>query len=338
MEIKEHFSLEDYNTFGIAAKTRYFVEISSVTGLRQVVKARHYQSLSKLILGGGSNILLTKDFDGLVIFNAIKGIEIVQNDYKSILVKIGAGENWHDFVMWCVKERYYGVENLSLIPGTVGAAPIQNIGAYGVELRDVFHSLKAMDMETGQVLTYDKKACEFGYRDSIFKRDLKGKVCITSVTLRLNKTTSFQIAYAPLKKRLEDLEIKKLSLRAVSDAVIFIRESKLPNPKVLGNSGSFFKNPIIETTQFNKLKKQYPNIVGYPQGETQTKVAAGWLIEHAGWKGKKVGNTGSHAQQALVLVNYGGATGDEVLKLSADIQASVKEKYGIDLEREVNAI
>jgi len=338
MTILEHHSLKEYNTFGLEAKARYFVEVTSVAEVKQILQNEQLKPLPRFILGGGSNILLTQDFEGLVIKNSIKGIEVTKENDHHVWLKVGSGEVWHNLVLHTLAKGWGGLENLSLIPGQVGAAPMQNIGAYGVELEATFDSLEAVDMGTGETQVFTKEECQFGYRESVFKTSLKGKYCIVSVTFRLNKKPLVNVSYGDIKRVLDDMQIWEPTPQAVSQAIIQIRQSKLPDPKVLGNSGSFFKNPEIPREQFEKLQQQYPLIPNYPAPSGLVKVPAGWLIEQCGWKGKRVGNTGSHAQQALVLVNYGGATGKEVYQLALDIQASVKEKFGIDIVPEVNVI
>lgn len=334
MQLKENFSLKNYNTFGIDVRARYFAAVASVSALKEVLAENRRPVY---LLGGGSNILLTSDVVGLVIKNNISGKEVVQEDEGSVTVAIGAGENWHQFVGWCLERDYAGIENLSLIPGTVGAAPLQNIGAYGVELKEVFEKLEAVELESGEVKTFTGKECQFGYRDSIFKRELKGKFCITKVFLRLSKIPRINLSYGALRKIFAEKGIQNPSIREVSDAVIHIRRSKLPDPSELGNAGSFFKNPEIEKAQFEPLQKRFPGIVYYPlPEEDRFKIPAGWLIEKAGWKGKRIGDAGCHAKQALVLVNYGEATGLELKKLAAQISDSVEEMFGIRLDMEVN--
>lgn len=336
MTIQYNHSLLPYNTFGIDVKAAAFVEINSIETLQEVLKSDQKRPL--FILGGGSNMLLTKKVNALVLKNNIQGINIKRNYKKSIHVSVGGGMNWHSFVLWCIKYGFGGVENLSLIPGTVGAAPIQNIGAYGVELKDVFHQLEAINLNTGKLRIFKKEDCQFGYRDSIFKRKLKGKYFITKVVLKLSKYPTINDSYGAIKKIIEEASIDNPTIKDISDVVIKIRSSKLPDPKVLGNSGSFFKNPVITKSQFLKLQKAFPNIVFYDQPDGKVKVPAGWLIEQCGWKGKRVGNTGSHKNQSLVLVNYGGATGKEVKKIAFKIVASVEKKFGIALTPEVNII
>lgn len=336
--IHKNISLKKYNTFGIEAKAKYFVEVNNLDELIEILKNKKFQDTKRLILGGGSNILLTKDFDGLVIKINLGGIEKIKEDQNHIYLKSGAGVIWHDLVMFCVNQGYAGIENLSLIPGTVGAAPMQNIGAYGVELKDTFESLEALNISTLQVETFDLMTCQFGYRESIFKHEAKDKYIILNVTLRLNKKPNFQTSYGAIKDTLTEMGISELSIKAISDAVIHIRRSKLPDPAEIGNAGSFFKNPEIPKTQFEELKEKYPTIPSYPVNENLVKVPAGWLIEQAGWKGQRFGQIGVHAKQALVLVNYGNGKGLEIKELSQKIQASIKEKFGIILHAEVNFI
>ena len=291
-----------------------------------------------LVLGGGSNILFTKDFDGIVLKNEVKGIELVREDDEHIYVKAGAGENWHQFVLFCIQNNYAGIENLSLIPGSVGASPMQNIGAYGVEIKDVFHQLEAFHIDDKTLKTFSLAECEFGYRESVFKRKLKDQFIITSVTCKLRKKPVFNISYGAIQQELDKMAVKELSIAAISQAVINIRSFKLPDWKVVGNAGSFFKNPQIQKHKFLELKEIFPGIVGYAAGEGYTKLAAGWLIEQCGWKGYRKGDAGCYPKQALVLVNYGAATGAEVYDLSEQIIESVQQKFGVTLEREVNII
>lgn len=338
MIVQKDVQLKPFNTFGIEATTKYFVEVSSIEQLQEILQNPDYQSTERLILGGGSNVLLTKDFEGLVIKIAIKGFEVVQENEENIWIKAGAGVVWHDLVMHCVNKNYAGMENLSLIPGTVGAAPMQNIGAYGIEIKEVFEELQALEIATGEIKVFDKATCNFGYRESIFKHEAKGKYIILNVTFKLNKKPSFHVEYGAIKDTLAEMGVSEMSIKAISDAVIHIRQSKLPNPAEIGNAGSFFKNPEIPKTQFEVLKAQFPTIPSYPVSDTTTKVPAGWLIEQAGWKGQRFGNVGVHAKQALVLVNYGIGKGEEIKDLSQKIQASVNEKFGIQLSAEVNFI
>ncbi|WP_379970199.1 UDP-N-acetylmuramate dehydrogenase [Epilithonimonas sp. UC225_85] len=338
MMIQENVSLKPYNTFGVDVSARYFAEVNSVEELTETLKFSNPQT-PVLFLGGGSNLLLTKDFDGLIIQLGLKGIgeEIINEN--EVLVTAKAGENWHQFVMFCLEKNYGGLENLSLIPGNVGTSPMQNIGAYGTEIKDVFENCKVLNLETLELETFDLKRCRFGYRDSIFKQEGKGKYVILEVTFKLTrKDHKIDVEYGAIKSELENLGILKPTIQDVSKAVINIRQSKLPDPKVTGNAGSFFKNPTIPLVQFENLKQNFENIPGYPNGDF-VKVPAGWLIEQSGWKGKQIGNVASHKLQALVIINAtGNATGKEIFDFSAMIIDSVKEKYGIELEREVNII
>lgn len=339
VEIKENISLKPFNTFGIEAKARYFAEAENVADLKKILSDDTLKSLPLLVLGGGSNMLLTKDFEGLVLHVKIQGITIIHEDNEHVLVEVGAGEVWHQFVLYCIENNYAGVENLSLIPGSVGAAPMQNIGAYGVEIKEVFHSLSALNIATQQERIFTNEECKFGYRESIFKHEAKGKYIITNVVFRLNKTAKVNTSYGAISDELDAMGVDKnnLTIRDVSNAVINIRSSKLPNPAEIGNAGSFFKNPVVSAEKIAELKAQYPDMPAYPSGEN-TKLAAGWLIEQCGWKGFREDDYGVHAKQALVLVNYGHAKGNEIFNLSTQILQSVKEKFGVELEREVNII
>ena len=336
MNIQENFSLQQYNTFGVEAKTKYFAEVNSVEELKETLRLSHSPLL---ILGGGSNLLFTKDFEGLVIKLNLKGITEQITDENHVLVTAKAGENWHEFVQKTISENYGGLENLSLIPGNVGTCPIQNIGAYGTEIKDHFVSCKALNIETLEIETIDLEQCKFGYRDSIFKTSSKGKYVILEVTFKLTtKNHHIKTEYGAISSELKNLGIENPTIQDVAKAVINIRQSKLPNPAETGNAGSFFKNPTIPLAQFENLKEQFPEIQGYPNGDF-VKVPAGWLIENAGWKGKQIGNVASHKWQALVIINATGkATGKEIYDFSSQIINSVKEKYGIELEREVNII
>lgn len=282
--------------------------------------------------------MFTKDFDGIVLKNEIKGIAELHEDSEYVYIKAGAGENWHQFVLYCIERGWGGVENLSLIPGNVGASPMQNIGAYGVEIDDVFWSLEAFHLEEKKLYTFTKSDCEFGYRESVFKRKFKSRFVIVSVTYQLRKKPRFNISYGAITQELEKMGVKELSLKAISDAVISIRKSKLPDPAIIGNAGSFFKNPTVPKDQFQLLKAKFPEIPGYENLDGSVKLAAGWLIEQCGWKGYRKGDAGSHSKQALVLVNYGKASGTEVFQLSEEILRSVKAKFDVQLEREVNII
>ena len=337
MKIQENISLKPFTTFGIDKKAKFFTTVETLDELKAALLAAKEKQLPVFILGGGSNILLTRDIEGLVIKLEIKGINLVKEEGDQLWVEVGAGEMWHELVLHSIAEDWAGLENLSLIPGTVGASPMQNIGAYGVEIKDVFDSLQAMHRETLEMQSFDAEACRFGYRESVFKQTFKDQYVITSVTFRLSKTPNFHLEYGAIREVLAANDIDQPSIRAISDAVIQIRQSKLPDPKEIGNAGSFFKNPTIPNAQFDALKASYPSIPGYPSAEG-VKVAAGWLIEQTGWKGKRIGEVGVHAKQALVLVNYGGGTGEEIKKLSEQIQASVYDKFGVQLQAEVNFI
>jgi UDP-N-acetylmuramate dehydrogenase len=337
-EIRNNISLKSYNTFGIEASARFFASFSSLTELNTLISYRDVHKLDLLVLGGGSNILLTKDYNGLVLKNELKGIEIVKEDNDNLYIRAGAGENWHQFVMYCVSQGYAGLENLSLIPGNVGASPMQNIGAYGVEIKDVFHELEAYHLSGHQIARFSLQDCAFAYRDSVFKNKYKGQFIITSVTYRLNKVPSFNIKYGAIRQELDKMNIVDLSIEAISKAVILIRSSKLPDPKIIGNAGSFFKNPVVELTKFQSLEKEYSGMPSFLAHEGHIKVPAGWLIEQCGWKGFRKGDAGCYSKQALVLVNYGDASGSEIYALSTDIIRSVEDKFGITLEREVNII
>ncbi|UTW67263.1 UDP-N-acetylmuramate dehydrogenase [bacterium SCSIO 12643] len=338
MQVQKNISLKPYNTFGIDVNSSLFLEWSSIADVQEYTQNESLKSHDRLILGGGSNMLLTKDFDGLAIRNHILGKEVISENEDQVIVKIGGGEVWHDIVLWTISQGWNGMENMSLIPGSVGAAPIQNIGAYGKELKDLFVELEAVNLSNGEIRNFDLNACDFGYRNSVFKNELKGQYIITSVTLRLSKKSEFNISYGTIQQELDKMGIEELTAKSISDAVIAIRQSKLPDPKELGNSGSFFKNPIIPESLYEEVKFEYPGLPSYPAGEEMVKVPAGWLIDQAGWKGRRVGNCGVHSKQALVLVNYGGATGQEIFQLSEEIIADVIQKYGIELEREVNVI
>lgn len=338
LEIKKDFNLKNYNTFGITVFADFFVEIHSISDLLALFKHQIFKSNKHFILGGGSNLLLTKNVNALVIHNKIKGISFEKGDAYNVYIKCGAGEIWHDFVMYCVDNQLAGIENMSLIPGTVGAAPIQNIGAYGVELKDTFWQLEAISLIDGEIKIFNRDECKFGYRESVFKNENKGKYFITSVTFRMNKTPNLNVSYGAISDILKKYNIEKPSIKNISDAVIEIRKSKLPDPAKLGNSGSFFKNPEIENEIATKLKSQFPTLPVYTFTETTSKLAAGWLIEQCGWKGKIVGNTGSHKDQALVLVNYGNATGQEIWDLAIEIQKSVFEKFNVLIQPEVNVV
>ncbi|MFT4753620.1 MAG: UDP-N-acetylmuramate dehydrogenase [Salibacteraceae bacterium] len=338
MQLQKNISLQPFNTFGIDVTASLFCEWNSIEDVKQYASSTTLKSHDRLILGGGSNMLLTQDFEGLAIKNNILGKDLISENEDEVILKIGGGEGWHEVVLWSIAQGWNGMENMSLIPGSMGAAPIQNIGAYGKELKDIFVALEAIDLETGEQKTFDVEACEFGYRNSVFKNIYKGKYVIVSVTIRLTKKGDFNTSYGSISQEIEKAGIKELSAKAISDAVITIRQSKLPDPNKLGNSGSFFKNPIISESLYEEVKFDYPALPGYSAGEGLIKVPAGWLIDQAGWKGKRVGACGVHTKQALVLVNYGGATGQEIFQLSENVIADVIQKYGIELEREVNVL
>ena len=335
MMIQENISLKKYNTFGIDATARYF---STFTNIDELNKLLGFNQPSTLILGGGSNILLTKNFNGLVLKNEIQAIEKIKEDDENVYVKAGAGVNWHQLVIHCINNNWAGMENLSLIPGNTGASPMQNIGAYGVEIKDVFYELEAFHLEEKKIVTFNLKDCEFGYRESVFKRKFKNQFVIISVTYRLSKQPVFNTSYGAIEQELERMGVTALSIQAISQAVINIRSSKLPDPAVIGNAGSFFKNPEIPANDFTMLNENFTTIVGYKLSNGNVKLAAGWLIEQCGWKGYRNGDAGCHAKQALVLVNYGNATGAEIFELSTSIINSVHKKFGVVLEREVNII
>lgn len=338
MIIQENISLKPYNTFGIDVQARYFASFNTVEELLDLLNSKLKTQHSKLILGGGSNLLFTKNYDGLVLKNAIRGIELIKEDQHYTYVKVGAGENWHEFVLYCLHHNYAGVENLSLIPGNVGASPMQNIGAYGVEIKDVFHQLEAFHLKDKKLETFSLNDCEFGYRESVFKRKYKDEFVITNVVFCLHKHPAYNTSYGAINQELENMGVKELSIRAISQAVINIRSSKLPDWREIGNAGSFFKNPIIPNQKFRQLTQHFPNIVAFPSGKEYTKLAAGWLIEQCGWKGFREGDAGCYPKQALVLVNYGNAKGEELYRLSEKIMQSVRAKFGVSLEREVNIV
>jgi len=334
--LEKNVDLKPYNTFGISVKSDYFAAFQDVSSLSALLKENSGKTIT--ILGGGSNVLFTKDYEGLILRNEIKGKEVVKEDNNSVLVKAGAGENWHEFVLYCIKNNWGGIENLSLIPGSVGASPMQNIGAYGVEIKDIFHELEAFNIETGKLETFSHSQCEFGYRESVFKRALKGKYVITTVTYRLSKNHELNTSYGAINSELEAKGIKNPTIKDVSDAVIAIRRSKLPDPKQIGNAGSFFKNPVVKQSVLNKIREKHPEVPFYPIDDNHVKLPAGWLIDTAGWKGKRIDNHGVHSKQALVLVNYDDATGKEIYALSQEILDDIQEKFGVLLEREVNIV
>ncbi|RZW56829.1 MAG: UDP-N-acetylmuramate dehydrogenase [Flavobacteriaceae bacterium] len=337
MQIQNNSSLKPFNTFGIDVNAKHFVSVQDIDELIKTLQLKEFQD--KFILGGGSNMLLTKDIEALVVHLNLKGIEIVSEDESTVLVKAMAGENWHDFVLWCLDQNYGGIENLSLIPGNVGAAPIQNIGAYGVELKDVFYACEALDKTSFEPKQFAKEDCNFDYRNSVFKQDYKGKFIITSVTLKLSKSNhKIKTSYGSIQEELQKMGVVDPSIQDVSKAVIAIRSSKLPDPKDIGNSGSFFKNPIVSKSNYKALIDQFPDMPSYKVSEDDIKIPAGWLIEKVGFKGKRFGEYGVHTKQALVLVNYGNASGSDIFELSKLIQSTIKRIFNINLEAEVKII
>jgi UDP-N-acetylmuramate dehydrogenase len=317
----QNTSLKAYNTFGIDVAAEHLISIESTGELVKTLAEINQKEL--LILGGGSNVLFMNDFKGTVLLNKLEGISVVDENEGHVWVKAGGGVNWHEFVLHCIHQNWAGIENLSLIPGSVGAAPMQNIGAYGVEIKNVFHELEAVEISSGKIKTFTNKECQFGYRESVFK---------------LDKKPTFKTSYGAITNELENMKVTELSIQAISNAVINIRQSKLPDPKVTGNAGSFFKNPVVPISLAENIKKEYPEAAAYPLDDNSMKLAAGWLIDKAGWKGKTYGNYGVHPKQALVLVNYGGATGQNIYDLSTEILTDIKSKFGVELEREVNIV
>ena len=338
MHVQKQISLQPYNTFGIPVDAAAFCIIRTKEDIISLIQNELKKYKFSLMIGGGSNILLCKNVEGLVIKNEIKGIEIIEEDETHVWVKSYSGTVWHDLVMYCVARNYGGIENLSLIPGTVGAAPMQNIGAYGVKLKNVFVALKKIKLQTGNTKIFTKEECKFGYRESVFKKEEKGNYFIYAVTLKLSKHPTINTSYGDIQKIVEERAIQHPTIKEISEAVIQIRESKLPNPKILGNAGSFFKNPEIEKDIAEKILKKFPTMPHYPMDNGMVKIAAGWLIEQCGWKGKQIGQTGNHAKQALVIVNYGNATGNEIWKHALAVQQSVSEKFGVEIKPEVNII
>jgi len=337
MDIQQDISLKNYNTFGIDAKAKFFCDINSIEGLQEILKVQDYPPF--FVLGGGSNMLITNNLENLVLYINLQGIEVIWENTNEVCIKVNAGENWHQMVLWTLDQNYGGLENLSLIPGNTGTAPIQNIGAYGVELRDTFVSCEAMEIGTQNLKTFTKEECQFGYRDSYFKNEGLGKYIITSVNFKLSKRNHLlNIDYGAIVSELQNCGITDPSIKDVSNAVITIRKSKLPDPKELGNSGSFFKNPVIGRAEFDKFTKVYPDAPFYKVSENEFKIPAGWLIEQCGYKGKRFGDAGVHRNQALVLVNYGNATGKEIIELAENIMDGVLKRFGIRITPEVNII
>jgi len=345
LKLERDISLKPYNTFGIDVKANYFAHFSTVEELTELLNLQSKTNLKVLILGGGSNLLFTKDIDGCVLKNELKGIQLIKEDHNHYYVKVSAGENWHRFVIYCVAHNYAGLENLSLIPGNVGASPMQNIGAYGAELKDLFENLEALHKSERTIHTFTANDCEFGYRESVFKRKYKDEFVILNVTFRLNKKPILNTSYGAVAQELEQMGVKEPSIRSISDAVINIRRSKLPDPAQIGNAGSFFKNPTISLAEFDQLEKKVDDklqsgmsLPHYRVDENHIKIPAAWLIEQCGWKGYREGDAGVHTKQALVLVNYGNASGEALYHLATKISNSVETKFGIELEREVNIV
>lgn len=337
MQLQQNISLKPYNTFGINVFAQYFASFTTVDELAELLSPINHQP-STLILGGGSNVLFTKNFEGLVLKNELTGISLINEDANYYYVKAAAGEVWHNLVLHCIANNYAGIENLSLIPGNVGASPMQNIGAYGVEIKDIFHSLEAYHIKDKTIVSFTLQDCQFGYRESIFKHQLKGQFVILNVTYKLRKQPIFNTSYGAINAELAQMGVTELSIKAISQAIINIRSSKLPDPKQIGNAGSFFKNPQVSKFRLHVMQESFEKIPAYPVDDMHYKIAAGWLIEQCGWKGFRKGDAGCNPLQALVLVNYGNATGQEIFDLSTDIIQSVAAKFGITLEREVNSI
>ena len=337
MKIFSNYDLTKLNTFGVEASAKSFVEISDEKDILELFSTKEFKDNEKLFLGGGSNILFTKDFDGIVILNKLKGIEIMKEEENDVYVRSMGGEYWHDLVLFAVDKGHWGIENMALIPGTVGASPVQNIGAYGVELKDILFNVEAYANENGEKKTFSKEECRLGYREIIFKNELKGKYFISALTLKLNKKENFNINYKALEEYFKKNNLQAKNLKDVSDAVVNIRQSKLPDPKDLGSAGSFFKNVYVDDKKINELKEKYIDMPSFKEGDLN-KIPAGWLVEVCGWKGKRVGNVGVYEKQALVLVNHGGATGQEIKNLALEIMDSVKQKFGLEITPEVNFI
>lgn len=337
MQIQENISLKKYNTFGIDVKARYFVELKNEEQIEEIFSSE-VNSEKRFILGGGSNVLFTKNYEGLILKNSISGINKLTEDSNEVIIEAGAGVIWQDLVNYCVKNKYWGIENLSLIPGTVGAAPIQNIGAYGQELKNIFLNLNGFDLLEKVKRNYNNEDCQFGYRDSIFKNSLKGFFLITSVQLKLSKRANPILSYKPVMDEIDKRNINNSTIAQISDMICDIRKSKLPDPNEIGNAGSFFKNPEISENTFEHLKKEFKDINSYKTESGDVKISAGWLIEKCGWKGKRIGDVATFEKQALVLVNYGNATGKEVLDFAEEVKKTVKEKFGILLIEEINII
>lgn len=338
MVIKQNVALRKFNTFGLNVRARYMAVAEHEDDTRKILREPTYRTHPFLILGGGSNLLFSGDYQGLVLKNNILGKDVVKQDHEFVWLRLGAGENWHQVVLWAIDHGWGGIENLSLIPGTVGAAPMQNIGAYGVELCSVFDNLESIELSSGSTKTFDTADCDFSYRYSVFKGPLKDQFIITRVVLKLRKHPVYNISYGAVAQTLEEMGVEKLSVRNISNAVIKIRESKLPDPEKIGNAGSFFKNPVVDRDFFNILKSEYTNIPYYHTDNGRVKIPAGWLIEQCDWKGFRRGSIGVHHKQALVLVNFGDAQGQDLVQLASEIQHSVQVKFGIKLDPEVNIV
>lgn len=338
LNIQENKNLKSYNSFSLEVFCTFFVEINSIEDFLSLLKTEVYQNNTKLIIGGGSNILFTQNFEGIVIKNNLKGIEVVHENNNEIIIKAAAGENWHEFVLYCIKKNYYGLENLSLIPGCVGASPMQNIGAYGVEIKDCFFELEATNVVNGEKKVFKKEDCEFGYRESVFKTKYKNQYFISSVSFKLNKNADLNTSYGAIKEQLDVMKVKNPTLKDVSNAVIAIRQSKLPNPSEIGNAGSFFKNPEISFEKYKELSNNFKEIVSYPLPSGNFKLAAGWLIEQCGLKGFEKNGAAVHSKQALVLINKNNSSGKAIFELSSYVLQKVFDKFGVTLEREVNII
>lgn len=337
MNIIEAASLKKLNTFGMDVSADYLSEVNSPEEIQQVLEFRDKKNIPLFILGGGSNILFSRNIHELVLLNRLKGIKLVDENSNHVWVQASAGENWHQFVQYCINNDWGGIENLSLIPGNVGASPMQNIGAYGVEIKDVFHSLEAVNLSDGNTKEFSAEECSFGYRESVFKQEEKGKWLITKVNYKLTKGNHIlKTGYGAITSELEAMNVKTPSIQSISEAVIRIRRSKLPNPEEIGNAGSFFKNPVVDISVMQQIQSHYADVVNYPAGENQVKLAAGWLIEKAGWKGYRKGDAGVHKNQALVLVNYGHSAGNEISDLANQIIEDIQNKFGVKLEKEVN--
>ena len=337
MEVLSNYNLKNLNTFGVSCVATYFVECNNLETLSSIIKSTIFKENKHLIIGGGSNLLFTQNFDGLVIKNSIEGIEIFEENDTEITLKVGAGEEWNSLVNYCVNHNYGGIENLSLIPGCVGAAPIQNIGAYGVEISNVLYKVEGIDIDNNTLKTLTKETCKLGYRDSIFKNELKGKFIITSIYIKLQKNPTINVSYGDVAKKLSHIPNSKISIKDVSESICSIRTEKLPNPKEFGNAGSFFKNVVVSKPFFYNLQVQYPTIPNYIV-ENGVKIPTAWLIEQCGFKGLQIGNVGCYKNQPLVIVNYGNASGKEIFNYSTKIIDAVNQKFGITLEREVNVV